>query len=185
MPTLKRFSSVSYLIILTSIFVLSSCMGARMPMSGKRDKLVETFFIEKGITQYFIKPLMLKGEKKGALYLDFTFRDQGVPNDSATVNFSVEDENTLKKVESLSLTTSGQTASVNGITFLLTKDRGGSFESRYSSNMSLDEVKELFEHAEWQATVVNDGSAMRFSSNGKTEKAIEKLNDRVFTQLKD
>ncbi len=185
MPTLKRFSSFSYLIILTSIFVLSSCMGARMPMSGKRDKLVETFFIEKGITQYFIKPLMLKGERKGALYLDFTFRDQEVQNDSATVNFSVENESTLKEVESLRVIASGQTASASDITFLLTKDRGGSFESRYSSKIPLDEVKKLFEHAEWQATIVNEGSTIRFTSPGKAMKSIEKLNDRVLAQLKD
>ena len=152
-------------------------------MNSKRDKLVETFFVEEGITQYFIKPLMLKGEKKNTLYVDFTFRDQEVSNDSATVNFSIEDENTLKAVESLTLTASGQTVLVSDISFLLTKDRGGSFESRFSSRIQLEEVKNLFEQEEWQATVVNEGSTMRFSSTGKAEKSIGKLNERVFSQL--
>ncbi|MEL6194316.1 MAG: hypothetical protein AAFR66_19805 [Bacteroidota bacterium] len=158
-------------------------MSMRLPMNSKRDKLVETFFVEEGITQYFIKPLMLKGEKKSTLYVDFTFRDQEVSNDSATVNFSIEDENTLKKIESLTLITSDQTVSVSDISFLLTKDRGGSFESRYSSRIPLEEVKKLFEKEEWKATVLNEGSTMRFSSSGKAERSIEKLNERIFSQL--
>lgn len=79
------------LICIFLLFQLSGCMGVKHGGSTTpAGKLMEEFFVQQGVMQYFIKPLewKLMGDK-GLVQTDFTFRDSAGTKTPVTCNFTL------------------------------------------------------------------------------------------------
>jgi len=67
-----------YLLILTGGLISSGCFPSlakkQAGISSISNKFVDEYYIDKSVTQYFIKPILFKDSKNNTLLVDFTFR---------------------------------------------------------------------------------------------------------------
>jgi hypothetical protein len=85
------------------IAAASACGGMKPGGASAGNKLYETFFVGEEGSQYFIKPLEFKNEKKEKVVMDFTLRYKDDIKDSALVNFTIISEDNIKSVDQILL----------------------------------------------------------------------------------
>lgn len=174
----------------TIIFSLTLCIcaflfscGGIKPGGGKSaNKLYETFYVgEEGI-QYFIKPLTFKGENS-ELLLDITFRHKDKVQDSATLNFSIQGEELIKQIDTLTLSNSQLSSSIisSKIEYMFSERTKKGYISRFSTKIDLMNIEKLFKNSDW---IINTKSKetprKEYIFTSSTRKSIEKLNQNIF-----
>jgi hypothetical protein len=166
--------------IMLSMF-LSGCLSVKPSTTKSGKNYFESFYVGAEGTQYFIKPILLKDEKsKEDLVLDITFRYRNEIKDSAIVNFSIEGPMIYKTIDSLGLSNNTIVVKSNNLNLLFNEKNKTGFTSRYSTKISLNEIKELFSNEEWKVNIYNQNKINTFKPYGKSPKAINIIRDKVF-----
>ena len=174
-----RFCSATVLIAL--LFGITGCLSSKPSGGTKAKNYFETFYVGQEGTQYYIKPLNFSSKDgKEKLFADLTFRYKDKVQDSAIVNFSIKGPNLYKSLSKMAIS-NGKTEFNGGKIDLLFNEKDKDvFESRFSSKVSLIELKELFEKDAWTMTIEGDQGQILFKADNKAEKAIDALNNKVF-----
>lgn len=161
--------------------VFSGCLSVKPSTAKSGKKYFESFYVGAEGTQYFIKPILLKDEKSNEdLVLDITFRYKNEIKDSAIVNFSIEGPMIYKAIDSLELSNMNIVVKSNNLDLLFNEKNKTGFTSRYSTKISLNEIKDLFFNDEWKANIYNQNKINTFKPYGKSPKAINIIRDEVF-----
>ncbi len=82
-----------YLTVSAILLLTVSCIGTKG--TGKASKYVETFYVEGGHTQYFVKPVQYKSENDSELFVDFTLCDS-IKQPPVRMMFTLATENILQ-----------------------------------------------------------------------------------------
>ncbi|MEO1257057.1 MAG: hypothetical protein AAFY41_19560, partial [Bacteroidota bacterium] len=160
--------------------LFTGCFGLK-PAGGKSAKgLYDSFYVGEEGTQYFIEKIKLKNDEGADLGLDFTFRyDKSLEKD-ATVNFSIFSEKIYKTVSSVTFSNSVTSFSTDSVKFYFNDKKKKEIESRFTTEVPLTVVNELFKNSDWKINVVTNPDLSTFTTKGKTTKAIESLNENLF-----
>ena len=162
--------------------VLSSIFSAHSSTVISGEKYYRTFYVGEDGIQYFIEPFLLKSEKsKAQLLVDFTFRFKNEIKDSVILNFSIKSSVTYKTIDSLNLSNENIELKSSKIELLFFENRRSNYISRFTTKVSLKDMKELFNNDNWIIAVTTQNQITRYSSHGKSNKEINSLKANLFT----
>lgn len=162
------------------LIIACGCFSVKPSSTKSGKKYFETFYVGDEGTQYFIKPISFKSEKSNEdAVLDFTFRYKSEIKDSAIVNFSIKSALIYKSIDSLKISNKNMEVKSDKIK-LIFNEKKSSFISRFSTKLSVKEVKDLFNNNEWVLVLYSRSQTEKFSPHRKATKAISVLSDKVF-----
>jgi len=162
------------LFLLTFLVVLQGCFSVKPQASQAGNPLYESFFLEGGVMQYFIKPLEFEG-KNEELQLDVTLRDTKAAKSEATLNFSIFSENDLALADSMAIEFHAKRVAAGSISKLF-------FEKthyRYTSSFETESVLDAFLAGKFNILLYFKGNAMTFSPTNNTQDSIGELNSAI------
>lgn len=168
-------------LLLISLSFFTACLSVK-PGGGKSGKkLYETFFVGEEGTQYFIKPLSFVDENKDELKLDVTFRYKTTVEGDAIVNVSFPSDKVFKTLDSLVINNNhSQTVAITDMEFLFAERSKNIYTCRFSSEVDLVEVKQLFEASSWELSLYKNNQQVQYMPAKHTAKNIEKINYEIF-----
>ena len=169
-----------YYLILFCFISLASCVSVKPTSSKSAKNLYETFFTGEEGTQYFIKPLKFENNSKELLYLDVTFKHKKVIKDSATVNFSILNNNAFNDIDSLIIGNDKKATTIKNINFLFSEKTNKGYKSRFSGKLPLQQIQTLFTNSNWKLTLYKENNT-KFTASKKSKKSIDKLNLNIFS----
>lgn len=170
---MKNTNVFKPVMLLTTILLLLSSCGIRVKGARRGDNAtVETFLVENGIIQYFVKPLTFSA-RSGDIRIDFTFRGKNDSLYKAKINFTTSDKE-ASKVDSFKVldnTTNEAVSTVyNTRTGKVTKGL------RYFSEVTNNPLFNLFESGHSLAIVTySKGNTIVYSPPKKSEKKIKRI----------
>jgi len=186
MKTFNLKSSLSTIVVICIALALSSCSKTTSGVSSGK-KLYTDFFVGDAGTQYYIKPLGFQNSvgAKEELLMDLTFRYKDKLKDSVNVNFSVIGTTPFKVIESLMLVSQEVSVTSNDVTFLFNERSKKGFISRFSTQISLQELKKMVDAGHsWEIEIQSLNSGKKnFTASKKTIKSMYKLNQSLFILL--
>ncbi len=170
--------------IISLFFVLilfSSCLALKPGAVKSGSNLFESFFVGEFGTQYFIKPLLFEDKKSSSdLQIDFTFRYKNKIDGNSTVNFGITDNQLFKSIKRLHFTNGNSSFECSNIKFLFNEKKGNSFYSRFTTEIELEKLKQLFSSTNWEINIEQNNLNRIFVLNKQTTKSIERLNENLF-----
>jgi len=177
-----RPSTIALFLILS--FFSIGCFSLKPSSTKSGKKLFETFFVGEHGTQYFIKPLLLLNEDTNEkLLIDITFRFKDKIKDSAIVNFSIESKSIYKHIDSLEFLNSDVKFKNKNVKLLFNEKKKKEFISRFTTKLSLMEIKILFEKEDWNLVLNDSSNELKFTPSKKTKKSITILRDNLFVLM--
>lgn len=100
--------------------------------------------------------------------------------DSAIVNFSIISPILYKSIDSLVISNGNVEIRNNRAEYLFNEKNNKEFVSRFTTNISLDEINKMFNNDEWEFNIFQKKQMDKYKPYKKTEKAINILRDRLF-----
>jgi hypothetical protein len=175
---MKIFKRTS-LYLSISIFALYSVSCVNIKTTGKAAKYVETFYVQEGNTQYFIKPLYYKSEESNELLVDFTLRDS-TKQPPVRMLFTINSEKGIRGHSECSVKIrEDQKHSAKKI---YAKPVKKGYNYRYEAIVPYNDFVLIIRENE--DIFVNIGeSIMQFKARGKTEKALNYIDSAVIQML--
>jgi hypothetical protein len=147
--------------------------------SGK--KHFETFYFGSEGTQYFIKPLLFKNAISNEnLLVDITFRYKNEIRESAIINLSIQSLDIYKHMDSIRLSNKMTNIKNDKVELLFNEKTRNGFLSRFTTKISLDHTKSLFNSDDWSFVLYHKGQSIEYKTEHKTAKTINILRDKVF-----
>lgn len=176
----KKLRIIFFFFILMPL-IFTGCFAVKSSSTKSAKNYFETFFVGEEGTQYFINPILFKEKKTNDdLILDLTFRYRNELKDSAIVNFSIKSPIIYKTIDSLIISNHDTSIESNKLELLFNEKNNTGFTSRYSTRISLSELKQMFNHDSWELIIYNQSKMNKYIPNKKTVKAINALRDNVF-----
>ncbi len=169
------------LLIISSFLTISIGLSSTVQAQRVR-KYYETFYVGERGTQYFIKPLELASENTSdALLLDITFRYKQDVTDTVVINFSVIGESIYKKLDQFVMKHDAGTVAGQNIKQLYSEKHKKGFLSRYTLQVTTEELYQLFSSKNGFSITLKQGSEINmFSLTGKGEKSVIFLIENLF-----
>ncbi|MFK7776389.1 MAG: hypothetical protein AB8F94_29980 [Saprospiraceae bacterium] len=180
-----HFSNLIPLLLAFCIFPLGGCFSVKPAAKKGARNLVETFYLGDKGTQYFIKPLLFKSvDDKSELRLDATFRYKEELSDSVALNISLIGNRSYREVELLEISNPSTKAAATEFNFLFNEVQKKNFVSRFSTKITLNDLKQLFNNAEWtiRLRAIGDNN-YEFQPSKKSKKSINKIDASVFASI--
>ena len=177
---MRYFKLSKVVILFICLAMLSGCFSTKPSSQKGTKKLVESFYVGEAGIQYFIKPVdFFSKETNEKLLLDCTFRYNNALNerDTATLNFSILSEHRYKKLSLISLNSIQK--NVDEIKLLYT-DKRKQYISRFSTKLSVIELKKVFQSPNPIISLDIDQRTIDFHPISKSKRNIEKLNQNFF-----
>ncbi|GAB5523615.1 MAG: hypothetical protein Roseis2KO_14870 [Roseivirga sp.] len=166
--------------LLIAMLACVSCLPVKPGATKSGGGLYETFFVGDEGTQYFIKPLEIKGEQKNEMSLDMTFRYKNDINTSVTVNFSVISDSNLRQIDSLLVVNSQYSLSLTNADYMYSEKVKTGYRSRFSAKAGLKDVKSAFADGNWLLYLYKGPDLLKFKGDKGLAKKIASLNSEVF-----
>lgn len=179
----NKIAKLEYLFISILSLLLSGCLSIKPSSSKSGKNYFETFFVGSEGTQYFINPLkFINKSNNEVISLDITFRyrDEIKIKDSAVINFSIESMSIFKAMENIKL--SGKDIQINSkeVKLLFNEKKKNNFISRFSTKLSLIDIKRLFSGNNWEVNISDGKQISVFSPTKNSIRAFSIVNDKVF-----
>lgn len=157
--------------------LLYSCSNIRFVGKKSPKKYYQEFFIDNGIMQYFLKPVVYKSSKEKLLG-DFTFRDTVAENGFVVFNYSIYTKSVVKNIDSAFIIISDNKIRIkNNERMFIDKDKNF-FEIRYSAFITFYQMKQLSEN-ESKINVFYNNSSVTFVPTKKTKSVLELFDQKV------
>lgn len=155
--------------------LLSSCGGIKVAGGGSNvSKLYEVFYIQNGVTQYFVKPLKFKND--GIKFTaDFTLRNDVTPEKNIVCNFSLYSPEPIKNVEKVTITTGQSTMELFDLEKVFIEKQKNGYHLRYTSKMKFSDFSMLTKTNSSTFKVDN----VIFESPKKVVKKLNKVDEYV------
>lgn len=158
---------------LCAVCTLAGCMSGRATSDGGGGDY-HTFFVSEGVTQYYIKPLEFESENED-MSLDMTFRIGPGTSDSVVVNFTVEGDRILKRVDVLTIDNGMDTVSTTATRNMFTEDRSGTIFARFTNNVPRRGLLTLFQKPEWNVHLTTGDTTVTYKATGSTRSTIASM----------
>jgi len=169
---------ITIIVILISTF-FSSCINVKYSDKKTGKNLYEEFYIDRGINQYFIKPLKFDYESYTFL-ADFTFRDSTSADGYITCNFSICIDSITVVYDSIGFFTEKCSYKfINPVKMYIDTDKN-LYIRRYTSYLKYSEMLEFFNSGNLSIYVSSKSSLKKFLPAKKTIKNINLLNNTLF-----
>jgi len=152
---------------------VAGCMSSRATSDGGGGDY-HTFFVSEGVTQYYIKPVEFESENED-MSLDMTFRVGPGTSDSVVVNFTVEGDRILKRVDVLTIDNGTDTVSTTATRNMFTEDRSGTIFARFTNNVPRSGLLALFQKPEWKVHLMTGDTTVTYNATGSTRSTIASL----------
>jgi hypothetical protein len=163
------------------LLLLSACMATKPSATKSAKKYFETFYVGEEGTQYFIKPLVFASEASPTeMMIDMTFRYKDEIKDSVLVHISLEGPDLHKSISKLQFKQGEQEVQASSIALMFNENTKKGFKSRFSAQLSLQEVYQLFQSDQWVVQLEEAGESLYFSPTKKSSKVIRALNNEIF-----
>lgn len=121
-------------LVIALVLIASACL--KVQTTGKKSKYYETFLLQEGGTQYFIKPVLIKNAH-ATLSLDYTLRDNAT---EVTCNFTLTTTLPLKQLKTLDFDLSGNNISTKALEKIFI-EKTKNYNYRYSSKITYQDFK--------------------------------------------
>ncbi len=162
---------------LAGLFVagaLAGCVSGRGMSDGGGGGDYHTFFVSEGVTQYYIKPMEFESDDED-MNLDITFRVGPATSDSAVVNFTVEGDRILKKVDVLTIDNGMDSVSTTATRNMFTEDRSGTIFARFTNSVPRSGLLSLFQKPEWKVRLKTGDTTVIYKATGSTRSTISSM----------
>lgn len=126
-------------IVLLIAFALMATACLKVQTTGKKSTYYETFLLQGGGTQYFIKPISIKNGKN-ALMLDYTLRDNFTDTSFVTCNFTLTTDIPLKNLKTLDFDLPHHHLSAQTLEKIFI-EKSKKYTYRYTSKLSYQDFK--------------------------------------------
>jgi hypothetical protein len=166
-----------------ALLVMVSCHNTKPLTSKSAINLYETFYVGEEGTQYYIKPLEWKNDKNDPINVDITFRYKKEINDTATINLSIVNEKLIKQVDSVIFKTDNQQFNITRLAYMFCDRKKDDFLCRFSSELHLSKVQQLFAAGQWNILLYTDGTSEKYEPTNSTRRKVGKLNKEIFVIL--
>ena len=165
------------------LFILITSCHSVKPTGGKYNPSdYESFFLGEGKTQYFIQPLIFKGED-AKFEIDFTFRDENFENSIAVANFSISSQHSITKIDSLIFNTSDLKIIASDINKIYHQKEGKKQNLRSTSNISGNQLSQIFESKNLQISVYGNNQELKFNPSKKINKKRLRIHSNLIENL--
>lgn len=161
--------------------LLTGCVSVKPSASKSGRNAFQVFYIGDSGNQYFIKPIVFTNETSAEqIKLDVTFKYKDDVKDSSTVNFSILSSSLYKKIDSLVINTPHSQVASKQVQLLFNEKTEKHFVSRFTTKVSLHELKELFAYENWQISLHEKEKRVTFKPEKKATNTIKEINNLVF-----
>lgn len=176
---MTKHSHLLFTFIMAATLTLS-CTGLRPGGQKGISKNYETFYVGTEGTQYFIKPMKFEGVDGEDLSLDFTFRYKKVVEGDARLAFSLNTDEVIHELESVSIESASRTYEVSSLELLFNERERKDIESRFAGVLPLTELHDLFEGSDWTMTITRNGKSSQYLPSNQSKKVIADIKKEVF-----
>ncbi|MGQ1946377.1 hypothetical protein ACT3CD_04655 [Geofilum sp. OHC36d9] len=170
-----------FLLISVFCLLITSCQNL-YSTSKRQSKFYKTFFAGDEGIRYFIKPITLQN-KKESIDIDITFTSNTVLKDSATINYSLQTNQLINKLQKIFISNGTDTLYICNNHLLFLDRNKHNFTSRFSGRMPAEDLKKLFANNKWTATIISENQIKHFDSKKRAGKTIDFLNNYIFILL--
>jgi hypothetical protein len=162
-------------LFLVFLFSFYGC-GLKLSKSGSSaGKAYQTFYIDKGLIQYFISPIEIRNSKKSKVLFDFTFRSNASYDSAVIFNYTLFSETPVLKVDSVLLINAKDTFRIINRQKLFLEKKSEIYMIRYSSTISFRELSSFFK-SEKHILQLNN---FRFESSRKANRRMASVHSEV------
>ncbi len=177
----RNTSYLQYISIFLISLMLFGCFSVKPSTTKSGKNYFETFYVGEAGTQYFINPIYFNNDalNEGILF-DITFRHKNEIKDTATVNFSITSSSIYKTIDSIKISNKDFEIKNDKLVLLFNEKNKTGFTSRYTTKISLKQIKEIFDNGTWEIIVYSQNKSINFIPDIKTVKRINTIKDRVF-----
>lgn len=161
-----------YLVIIS--FALSSCFGIKTGNKSPAGKYFEAFYLGDGKNQYFIKPLELENDDY-EFVIDFTFRDFEFKEKGSSINFTIESEELISKVDSIAFESNGEKHAVTNINRMFFEKKSDDYIIRSNAELSAQQVEFFFSSSQLFIVAYSNDKEIRFKSSSGLEKTRKNI----------
>ena len=158
---------------------LEACMILSPSSEKSATKLYESFYVGDDGTQYFIKPLVLKGNN-GVLALDLTFRYKDEVKDSATAKFTLKSESLIKRISLINWKTDQLNYQTKKVDLLFNEKKKKYFKNRFEMKIPVSTLDSIFNNTKWDISLNTDNGDFSFFTEKRIQKRIKNLQDYLF-----
>lgn len=163
------------------IVLITSCSQIKTNAVKSSKTYHEMFYVGTEGTQYFIKPIVLKNKSVNeSIIVDFTFRYKNEIKDSAILNYSIKSESISKKIDSLIISNEKNYVKIYMNNLLFNEKQKSIFISRFSTKITVEDLKRLFENNNWEIICWKNNEKKVFKASRKTGGVINKINNTIF-----
>ena len=146
-------------------------------------KLFESFYIGKGNSQYFIKPLDFKNADKSKVSVDITLRTSKTPGKTVTINLSFFSDTENFTIDSIIFIGDSSKIQLEEVEPLFYEKRNNSFLSRYTSTFNYEKFIEHFSANNMSFMIYNSKGRVEYKSTTKTRKKVRYINQYLLKFL--
>lgn len=178
---MKKSIRISNILVLAGLLaLLPSCM--RMGANGARlGKAMETFYVEGGLIQYFIKPLHLKGSNTSAS-VDFTYRHDPKKENAVTCNFSLKSSNASHVASQAYFLLEKEKIEVKNLKKLAYSKNKSTYTFRYTSNMTYDELKRIVQSKSFSLVIfTKDKKELVHKPSSKSKRKLKTVDEKMIS----
>jgi hypothetical protein len=167
----EKILKICCYLIFACILVFPSCISIKPATSKSGKSSYESFFLENGNEQFYIKPILFKGEHN-RLLVDFTLRTSG---DECVANFSISGSEILEKPDSVVISNAQCSIQLTDINRLYTEVNKSCYQTRYTSKLQVSDLLKLMEHNLWNISYYSGSDSEFFVLRKTNIKKLERL----------
>lgn len=153
------------------LLFLPSCLSMMPATNSSARTYYESYFLENGPVQLFIKPLPFNAETD-RLFIDFTIRNN---QDSCTANFSVLSPLQIVNPEVVFILNSQFSVQLSEINKLYSDRIKLNYKTRFTSKLAVSDLSNLMKNGDWNLKFVSGTQVEVFEGKSKNAKQILKL----------
>lgn len=174
----KRSKRSSYLFALIAVVLFSGCL--RAGSGGSRiSRALETFYVEGGLTQYFIKPVYLSG-KETNIWMDFTYRHDPKKNNQVICNFSLKSSKVEHQVTNAHFVVGQEKIQLKNLKKLVYSKSKKKYNFRYTSYITYATLKKMIQQPTFQFTVdTKNNQHFVYTASNKTKRKFRTINEKM------
>lgn len=154
------------------LLFLSSCLSMMPATKNSAKTYYESYFLENGVEQIFIKPIRFKA-KSDRLFIDFTIRNN---QDSCITNFTVLSLLKIENPDSVFIRNSRFSTQLSEINKLYSDRIKSNYKTRFTSKLAVPDLLKLMQNEIWNLKLVFGSHVEVFKGQSVNEKRIVKLN---------
>lgn len=171
-------------LLIVSISLLSiNCLGVKPKGGGgsssNSSKFYESFYLDGGVTQYFIKPLSLENDLSKEHSMDFITRNNETTPSGVTFNLTVYHTSTISTSDKVIFKNATKEIQGQDLKILFSEKNGEYIQNRITLNVQDKAVLELLKTPDLVISVITEGNEIKLKPTSKTHKNLVSIGESL------